>query len=207
MKKFYGTIILLGALFAATPVRAQLQFGVEGGLNLTKADFSENMLKSDNRAGWFIGPKVQLSIPVINISVDGALLYSQKDLKQKAEATAVGVTATTSSTKTLKSIQIPINARYTFGLGEMLGLYVATGPEFGYNVGGRKWNTSLGNYKLKDSFMSWNIGAGLMILSHLQLGLDYNFPIGKSGENKTLADYKDIDFKTKTLQVQATYFF
>jgi opacity protein-like surface antigen len=107
----------------------------------------------------------------------------------------------------MKSVEIPINARYTFGLGDALGLYVSTGPEFGFNVGGKKWNDSWGNYTLKDSYMSWNIGAGVMLVSHLQLGLGYNFPIGKSGENKRLSDYKKVDFKTKTFQVMATYYF
>ena len=36
---------------------------------------------ADNYTGFFIGPMVDITIPIIGLGVDGALMYSQKGTK------------------------------------------------------------------------------------------------------------------------------
>ena len=62
------------------PAAAQLKFGIVGGLNLTKLSTKGNNFSSDNRAGWYIGPKVEFTLPIVNLSVDAALEYSQRQM-------------------------------------------------------------------------------------------------------------------------------
>ena len=53
----------------------------------------------------------------------------------------------------------------------------------GINVGGKnfKWNEE-SSYSLKKSNFSVNVGAGVTLLSHLQLSANYNIACGKSAD-------------------------
>ena len=52
--------------------QAQIHFGVKGGLNLSKASFSnvKENFKKDNFTGFFIGPMAEFSIPLLGLGVD-----------------------------------------------------------------------------------------------------------------------------------------
>lgn len=67
----------------------------------------------DNSTGFFFGPMAEITIPVIGLGVDGALLYSQKGDKME------GLDMKQSG------LDIPVNLKYSIGLGSMLGIYVA----------------------------------------------------------------------------------
>lgn len=211
MKKIFAALMLLAAFAVSVPASAQLKFGIVGGLNLTKLSTSGNNFSSDNRAGWYIGPKVEFTIPVVNLSIDGALEYSQRQMN-------IGNDATEQATnEQYKSIEIPINVRYTLGLGQLLGVYVSTGPQFGFNVGNKNYLgmiTSVGNesLKMKDAQVSWNVGVGVTILSHLQVGAGYNFMLNKTGE-RIITDLTNGQIqgtralRTNSWQIQAAYMF
>lgn len=80
----------------------------------------------DNSTGFFFGPMAEITIPVIGLGVDGALLYSQKGDKME------GLDMKQSG------LDIPVNLKYSIGLGSMLGIYVAAGPDFFFNFKGDK---------------------------------------------------------------------
>lgn len=40
MKKILSTLMIVACLFLAVPAQAQLQFGLKGGLNISKLTFS-----------------------------------------------------------------------------------------------------------------------------------------------------------------------
>lgn len=212
MRKLFLTLALLLSLAVATPAGAfGFDWGITGGLNLTKLRLSDNLknvFSSDNQAGWFIGPKVNLSL-VAGLGLDASLQYSQRKLQVSDDE---GL----SSYKTFRSIEIPINVKYNFGVGRVASIYVATGPQFGFNVGSRSWNLFGGSddglFRNENMTTTWNIGAGVKVLGHLDIGVGYNFALGKVGEtflsqvNDNLVGSSD-DYKANTFQVQATYYF
>ena len=64
---------------------------------------------------------------------------------------------------------------------------------------------------------SWNVGAGVKLFKHLDLGLSYNFGLSKAAK-QTLdlvggttvgitTPYKFNDVKANTFKIQATYYF
>ena len=110
MKKFFSVFMIAVCCMAlAMPAQAQLiKFGVKGGVNLSKLKF-EGM--KDNSTGFFFGPMAEITIPVIGLGVDGALLYSQKGDKME------GLDMKQSG------LDIPVNLKYSIGLGSMLGIY------------------------------------------------------------------------------------
>ena len=207
MKKIITAIIAVAALFVATPSQAQTSFGLKGGLNVTNMTLSNDLLDASNRAGFFIGPTVKFTLPIVGLGVDAAVLYDQRE----AELADTKITQ--------RSVNIPINARYTIGLGDMAGIYLAAGPQFGFNVGDTDFSiagitsgTSFENYTLKKSNFSINVGGGVQLMSHLEIGVTYNIALGKTGEASLLGTTGDAIssvFKTynNAWQVSAAYYF
>ena len=77
MKKIFGALMIAVCIGMAMPAQAQLHFGVKGGLNLSKASFSDvkTNFKKDNFTGFFIGPMAEFNIPVVGLGVDASLLF------------------------------------------------------------------------------------------------------------------------------------
>ena len=170
---------MLMAVAFAMPSKAQVSFGVKGGLNFTNMSFDkgsvDDMLK--NKAGFFVGPTVKFQLPVVGLGIDGAVLYDQR------EAEIEGQTNNTEKIKS-QSIQVPINLRYEIGLGESANIFIFAGPQFGFNIGDKTselWNDAA-EWRLNTSNFSANVGLGFTVMSHLQLSANYNIALGKTGE-------------------------
>lgn len=196
MKKVFTIISLVALFFVATPSQAQTRFGLKGGFNVTNMSLSSDVLNGSNRAGFFIGPSVKFTLPIVGLGVDAAALYDQREAKL-ADATI-----------SQKSINIPINARYTFGLGDTAGLYLAAGPQFGINVGDENFKiANTDNYQLKKTNFSINLGAGVSLLSHLEVGFNYNIALGKTGDFSLNNAKNEYDSKNNAWQISAAYYF
>lgn len=204
MKKFFVLMVVM-AVTAVMPASAQgVKFGVKGGLNNTEMKFDESVFDAENRFGWFAGPVVKIDLPITGLGVDIAGLYDQRETKVNDEKIQQ------------KSILVPINARLNLGLGDAAGIYVAAGPQFGFNIGDDefKWKDK-DNYErtfqLKKSSFSVNLGAGLYLSDHFEVGFTYNIAMGKTAD----ATFKDAiktattndDTKAKAWTISACYYF
>lgn len=204
MKRLVSLLVILCAM--TWSVQAQgIKFGVKGGLNITKMSFSKDVFDSDNKTGFYIGPTIKISLP-LGLGLDIAALYDQRSTEVKAEVnqsgTAVGNYGDEKITQ--KSLQIPVNLRYNIGLGASAGIYLAAGPQFGFPVGDKVYNTKVGEYRLKDANLSINFGAGVYLLKHLEVGFMYNLAAGKSGEFK---NWEDVDTHNNAWQIGAAIYF
>ncbi len=194
--------MVLVAALTMTAQAQRVQFGVKGGLNLTKMSVSKDVIKSDNQAGFYIGPTLKIALP-LSFSVDVAALYDQRSAKIETDG-LTGIQGAGDEKIKQKSIQIPVNARYNIGIGSEAGIYLAVGPQFGFPVGDKVYNTKLGEYTLKSSNLSFNFGAGVYLLDHLEIGFSYNLAAGKSGEFKNAGD---IDTHNNAWQIGAAIYF
>ena len=206
MKKFFTLVVLLATMTVAA--QAQVKFGVKGGLNLTNMKFDNSIVDKSNQTGFFIGPTINFTLPVVGLGIDASALYDQRSAKIEG------------SDDKLKqqSIQIPINLRYGFGLGNTASLYIFAGPQFGFNIGDKTTNL-LNNaleWRLKDSNLSANLGVGLMLLNHLQVSANYNIALGTTGETNvnvlssttsTVANLVTGKTKANAWQLSVAYFF
>lgn len=199
MKKFLTVVVLFAALMTATPAKAEVKFGLKGGLNLTNMSINAHGWDKSNQAGFFIGPTVKFTLPIVGLGFDASALYDQRkgkfedlDIKQQ-------------------SIQIPINVRYGFGLGSTASIYLFAGPQFGFNVGSKTVENILdGTWTFKSSNVSANVGLGVMLLSHLQISANYNFALSKSGELETagiLSQSFKENAKMNAWQIAVAYYF
>lgn len=180
MKKILSLVFIVAAMLYATSANAQIKFGLKGGLNVTSMSFSEDVFDASNKTGFFVGPMVKVTVPIVGLSFDAAALYDQKEAKVKANGDDYGLTG-----KNVKqqSINIPVNVRYGFGLSSLANAFVFAGPQWGINIGDKnfKW-ADTASYSLKKSNFSVNVGAGVTLLSHLQISANYNIACGKTAE-------------------------
>ena len=200
MKKIACMAAIAAALLFATPAQAQFCWGIKGGVNVGNNDLTvlkdkEAAFNMDNYSGFFIGPKAELRIPILGLGVEAAALYSQKGMKL-AEG----------ETFKQNSFQIPLSAKYAFGLGNIANVFIAAGPEFGFNVGetqklvnGLTFNNenkpesgSVQGYIAEKSTLSINAGIGVTLLNHLQVAINYNMPWGTPGNFITI-DASEIE--------------
>lgn len=185
MKKFISSLfVAVCCMFMAMPAQAQLiKWGIKGGVNMNKIDWDGGWDgNKDNSTGFFIGPMAEFTIPVMGLGVDAALLYSQKgedELKQQG-------------------VEVPVNLKYTIGLGSTLGIYFAAGPDFYFDL-----NEQTG--KDRKIATALNLGAGVKLIQHLQLGVNYQIPMGDSF--KVVDEGEKWGAKNKTWQVSIAYLF
>lgn len=185
MKKIFSVfMIAVCCLAMAMPAQAQLiKFGVKGGVNLSKLDWDDG--DKDNTTGFFIGPMAEVTIPIVGLGVDAALMYSQRGKNDFKE----------------QGIEVPINLKYTIGLGSLLGIYIAAGPDFFFNFK----DIDVKDFDSKKAQVGLNLGAGVKLIKHLQVGVNYQIPFGDSFTWENTG--KAIGAKNKTWQVSAAYIF
>lgn len=192
MKKIFGALMIAVCIGMAMPVQAQIHFGVKGGLNLSKASLSDipGNFKKDNFTGFFIGPMAEVNIPIVGLGVDASLLFAQRGVK---------VTPEGADEYTVKQngLDIPVNLKYNIGLGSLLGLYIAAGPDFYFDFEKKS------GIDKKKAEVGINVGAGVKLLNHLQVGANYNIPLGDTAKFENEVG----SYKTKTWQVSVAYIF
>ena len=207
MKKIVSLVLLLTAMTLSLQAQG-VKFGLKGGLNISKMSLNKDVIKSDNQTGFYVGPTVKISLP-LSFGLDIAALYDQRSADVEtgtsaASGSSQATPATGTEKITQKTLNIPVNLRYNIGLGGSAGIYLAAGPQFGFPVGDKVYNTKVGEYRLKDANLSINFGAGVYLLKHLEIGFTYNLAAGKSGE---FSGWNDVDTHNNAWQIGAAIYF
>ncbi len=222
-KNILNLAVLVAALAFALPSQAQIKFGIKTGLNVNS--FSVKNLPGNvdkkNRNGFFAGVTADVTVPIVGLGADISLLYDNRCIGlggvTEYEDYYEGVPEVTSSSytkthKTFHYISLPINAKYTVGLSSLASVYVATGPQFSWNIGDRHW--SMGDWddgwELKSSQFSWNVGCGATVLSHVRVGYNYNIALGNTAEIRIEDEAQKLvkgKLKNNTHQISLTYLF
>jgi hypothetical protein len=170
MKKFYMSFAVVAlTMLMAIPAQAQIDWGLRAGANIVNMKMSSDILGSKNNAGFYVGPTVKFTVPIVGLSFDASALYDQRTAK------VVDDTKGVTEERKQQTIQIPINIRYGWGLGDMANIFLFAGPQFGFNVS-KKYS----DWTWKSSQFSVNVGIGATVLSHLELKANYNVVVGKS---------------------------
>jgi hypothetical protein len=186
MKKVISVLMVAVALMMAAPAQAQLfKLGLKGGMDFTKLDLNAESIKDvkDNSNGFFIGPMAEITLPLVGLGVDGAVKFAQKGQDEVKQ----------------QGIEVPLNLKYTIGLGSMFGFYVAAGPDFFFNL------KDIEGVEVKKTQVAVNVGAGLKLFRKLQAGITYQIPMGDSFEWKDAGAV--VTAKNKTWQVSLAYIF
>ena len=206
MKKLLSFAFLTLGLFVSTSVNAQgVKLGVKGGLNVTDMSFDSELLNKSNCVGGFIGPTIKFTLPIIGLGIDASALYDFRKAK---------ITDRANQEKSVKheQLSIPVNARYSIGLGSTASAFLFAGPQWSINIGDKDFEWTKGsNYSFKDSNFSVNAGLGITLMDHLQISANYNIAMGKTADIKArevLTDLPEkIKSRTNSWQIAVAYFF
>ena len=205
-----GRVLLLLSLlfvFFAPDALAQFRIGLEGGVNVNRLSFSKDLFSSSNRVGFFVGPKLCATISGLGLGADVAALYSRLPVELTEQTHVYG---SVTDDRNLNYFEVPVNLRWNIG-SSRLGIYLASGPQFGWFIGDRTFRNIYTNRTtvFEDYVFSWNFGAGVRLGRHVQVGFTYNLPVTEAG---TVLEsfYETVDYenlKNHTWKVRINYFF
>lgn len=106
-------------------------------------------------------------------------------------------------------------------MNKFLEPFIAAGPQWSWNIGDRNFiidglnavNGEYGDYTLRKSSLSLNLGLGAVILDHVQVAANYNIALGSTSDYSNsilmgaLNNYDRIKSKTNTWQISVAYIF
>lgn len=168
-------IVLLLFLCLSTGAEGEVKFGIRGGLNLV--DFSiknaSSTFDKDNRAGFFFGPTMKVSVPILPIDVDLSVIYDERTAH-------VGDVSATH-----KTINIPLNARFSVGLGSSFNVFAFGGPQYTFNRSDDKTfynDVNSQDWSWRSGYLSFNVGLGFTLFKHIELRGNYNIACGRTAE-------------------------
>ena len=219
-KNILSFAVLVAALAFALPSQAQIKLGVKAGLNVNSFNVKNLPVNVDkkNRNGFFAGVTADVTVPIVGLGADVSLLYDNRCIGMGGndiDEDAAGRVTTgdyVETHKTFHYISLPINAKYTVGLSSLASVYVATGPQFSWNIGDRHWSFADADegWELKSSQFSWNVGCGATVLSHVRVGYNYNIALGNTAEMtiwNTAGNAVKGKLKNNSHQISLTYLF
>jgi len=193
-------VLIFAALLTVSTVGAQVRFGVKGGVNLSNAKFDGGAtLKSENIAGYYLGPSLEAMLGRGGLGLDLALLYSRKGFDSDEYNTVAN-----------SYLEVPVNLKFKLGL-PLVNPYVIAGPYIDFCVGGKKaWDTVKDletQLKTKSFGAGLNFGLGVELFSKFQVGLNYSMALT---DNYSTFDANDADsYKGKIVagSLFAAYYF
>jgi len=201
-KHLFLSIVLLG-LLSASPCFAQVKLGVKGGFNMTELKLNEEIIDSKNRNGFFFGPTLKITLPIL-LGFDVAALYDRREMEVGDELTKVKQ----------ESVAIPVNVRLNLGKESSFGAFIFAGPQFEFNIGDRhKVLDEAREWEFKKSTLSANFGVGVMVGGTLQVTANYNVALGKTADvnDKVIEDsfeqLRKHDAKTNAWQLALAVYF
>ena len=216
LRGFLMVVLFAGTLSAHAQ---QVKFGLKGGFDLTELKLKNagEIFKADNNVGWFVGPTMKLSLPG-GLGFDLSALYNQRE----TDLGIFYVPNNSSDVRPLdklktKQVIVPLNVRYTIGLGDMFSIFGYAGPQVAFRLGDgvqklADLRDEVAEWRLKDSNFSVNVGAGVTI-ENLQLSANYNIGLGKTGDvtwdsaSHQVLDELKHEGKYNSWQISLAYFF
>ena len=210
MKNLIKMFFVIVCFCMVSQAQAQLNWGLKIGANLSDASFKGlKDVKVDNLSGFFVGPMIEFKFPVFGLGV---------------ETTNIGVT------NKQHELDIPVNLKWSHSLLKLIGIYLAAGPDFSFNLKSDNIGSDLADIavstvqgdktsiKRKAANVGLNFGAGIILVKHLQVGFNYNLPLTSSAREDikdgnvanaigTLFDGDTFDTKNKKWQISVAYLF
>jgi len=199
MKKMM--IIFAILLIPAFSLQAGIRIGAKAGVNIAKASFNTDVIKTDNFTGFQLGPIVEVTA-LGGFGVDAAILYSKHGLKS----------STIELEEKVITLDVPVNLKKKFSLADLFGVYISAGPYVSFKMDDKiSVNKVKTEWENKQFGVGLNFGGGVEIIKHLQLGVNYQFALNDDYSDFSVHDIwkskNDYIARTRIWSITATYFF
>ncbi|MDE5796218.1 MAG: PorT family protein [Muribaculaceae bacterium] len=199
------TVMMVLGIGAAS---ADFRFGIKAGMNVNKLHFSKDYknaagetLDPANSTGWTAGVTADFTVPIIGIGMDASVMYTRMNNAAKDK---IG-NQTIDYGKNF--IQLPIHLKYKLSLpvvGRIIAPYLFTGPDFSFKLDKKIVDA----IKTKSCQVGWDLGLGVELLRHLQVGASYTWDINKIAKWTPIgSDLKPIKIRNNYWTITAAYMF
>lgn len=175
--KHFGKLLVAAIVIATSAFSASAQFhwGIQAGIAANKLHFSEKTFNASNRVGFTGGAVAEFTVPVAGISFDAALMYTHRTSDFKKD---------NGENNAFKRdyLTVPVHLKWGLGLpivGRVVSPFIFTGPSFSFLVSKDKTIHDLNSRK---GDIAWDFGAGLTMLSHLQVKAGYSLGFTKAAK-------------------------
>ena len=201
MKKKFTILMFVILGMSVLSLQAGIRIGAKAGVNLANASFNTDVIQTDNFTGFQIGPILEFST-ITGFGVDAAILYSQHGLKFKEPKIS------REYEKKVSTLDIPVNLKLKFTIADQAGVYGTAGPYISFKLDDNQISSSdiQSQWESKGFGVGLNFGAGVELLSHLQVGINYQLSLNENYSNlSVMSDLKNA--KTRIWSITAAYFF
>ena len=205
MKKITAIIAAVAAIFImSSSVNAKtFAFGVKVGGNFNRLSLSGAETGHDNSAGWEAGIMGEVNLPIVGLGFDLSLMYAR--MNNSADLDNKDLEPDANPGKNF--LMIPLNLKYKISLpavGSIITPYIFTGPNFNFKLDKKTFKY----FKSKTCQVAWNVGVGVELIKHLQIGASYNFGINKVANYVTGTNQDDnVKINNNYWMVTAAYLF
>ena len=189
---------------------AEFRFGIKAGLNVNNIHLNKDpndLLKKDNGAGWTAGVMSEFQVPLIGLCFDLSLMYTRMNAGVDNPFANMGAESSVYDMNIGKNfLEIPLNIKYKISLpvvGNFISPYIFTGPSFAFKLDKETFNY----LRSKTCQVAWNVGLGLQLVKHLQIGASYGFGINNVANITGLVNAQQFKVKNNYWTVTAAYLF
>lgn len=204
LKKMMVAVIAT-LVFVATSYGKTLSFGIKAGANFNHLSLNENIVNDFNKTnstGWEAGVMLDANL-ILGFGFDISLMYARMNNSISIVDNNQEVFNGDEAGKNF--LQIPLNLKYKLSLpmvSNYIAPYIFTGPNFSFKLD----KNIVNKIKSRTCQVAWNIGLGVELVKHLQIGASYNFGINKIS-NTFLHTNQEFDVKNNYWMVTAAYLF
>lgn len=174
--------VVVACVAIAVPASAQLAFGIKAGAKINDLKFDSEVLDVSNRAGFTGGVMAEFTLPVLGIGVDASLMYVYSPVNGEYPEIA-GISDLADIDFSGSYLEIPINLKYKLSLpalGKVVTPYAFTGPSFSFLLNTKDLTGDMAKYFERNTVdVAWNLGVGVELFSHLQVGASYGWGMNK----------------------------
>lgn len=209
--KRIGIVLAVMLAFAGTANAKIINFGIKAGLNVNhlsfNKDFAKDLTSKSNSTGWEAGVMAEVNVPLVGLCFDASVMYARMNNSTQAYVADGSSYEVFNGENVGKNfLMIPINIKYKFqvpGVSGIVAPYLFTGPEFGIKL----------DKNIKDAIetrtcqVAWNIGIGLELVRHIQVGASYGFGINNIAKKALDTNAPDYKVKNNYWTVTAAWLF
>ncbi|NDW18281.1 porin family protein [Dysgonomonas sp. 216] len=196
-------VSLLVAFFSllSVPSFSQIRFGAQAGVDIIDHKINSDILNTRNRLGFYLGPKMEASIPFIGLGADLSLLYGLHKYKVTDKVNA------DYDISDYHYLSIPLNLKKRFSVLGLVGVFFNAGPYGEVKLSGGNVKKASDDFKSRNFKMGLNFGGGVQLFKSFDIGLQFRYKLTDdyADDKPGLGDLTKINDKTWSLNL--TYFF
>lgn len=208
LKKLFALIVI--ATMGIGAANAEFRFGIKAGLNVNNLHLNDpkQIFDKDNGTGWTAGVMTEFQVPLIGLCFDLSLMYTRMNTDfDEIYPSQPGNDLLANQLNLGKNfIEIPLDIKYKISLpvvGNIISPYIFTGPAFAFKLD----KNTFQYFKSKTCQVAWNVGLGLQLVKHLQIGASYGFGLNNVANFTGLVNAEQVKVKNNYWTITAAYLF